>query len=273
MFKRRLITTIIGVPLIAVIIWFGTPWFTILGVVWGLGAVNEFWVIVKRARSIDPMRLLGMFWTGLLLVSPHIDAIPQMGQLKSAPLILTLAAISTLIVLLWRKGKENAFTNWVWTIAGIIYIGWLLSYMVELRSFENGRGWVFLAIACTFASDICAYAAGSVIGKHKMAPYISPKKSWEGSAAGLAGAIVAATLVIIFFDLGLHYWQAILLGVLISVFGQLGDLIKSIFKRNMTIKDSGNVLPGHGGFLDRLDSIIFAGLVVYFFVLIRIDLS
>jgi phosphatidate cytidylyltransferase len=171
-----------------------------------------------------------------------------------------------LLLLLWRPGKENAFANWVWTLAGILYIGWLLSFMVALRGLENGRGWVFLAVLCTFASDSSAYLAGRSLGKHKMAPYISPKKTWEGTIAGVAGTIIASTILVYLFNLPIAWWQVIILGFFISAVGQLGDLVKSLFKRNMEIKDSGNVLPGHGGFLDRIDSLAFAGVTVYFFV-------
>jgi phosphatidate cytidylyltransferase len=151
-------------------------------------------------------------------------------------------------------------------VAGILYIGWLLSNFVILRNLEDGRGWVFLAILSTFASDSSAYFAGRALGKHKMAPYISPKKTWEGAAAGIAGAIIACTILVYLFHLPVNYWQAIILGILVSVMGQLGDLVKSLFKRNVEVKDSGNVLPGHGGFLDRMDSLAFAGVTVYYFV-------
>jgi phosphatidate cytidylyltransferase len=101
-----------------------------------------------------------------------------------------------------------------------------------------------------------------------MAPYISPNKTWEGAVGGLAGAIIVSAIVALLFKLPIGYIEAIALGILISVFGQLGDLVKSLFKRNMTVKDSGNVIPGHGGFLDRIDSVAFAGVIVYYFVIL-----
>ena len=172
-----------------------------------------------------------------------------------------------LILLLWRKGKENAFANWAWTLGGILYIGWLMSYYVALEKLDGGHGgWIFLALFCTFSSDTSAYLLGRVIGRHKMAPYVSPNKTWEGAVSGVAGAVVASLLVVFFFHLPLNSWQAALLGILISIFGQMGDLVKSLFKRNMQVKDSGSVLPGHGGFMDRMDSLAFAGVLVYVFV-------
>ena len=147
------------------------------------------------------------------------------------------------------------------------YIGVLLSFYVELRNMENGMCWVYLALLVTFASDISAYLVGRLWGRHKMAPYVSPKKTWEGAAGAVAGAVIVSLIIKFFFMPYISTWNAVLLGILISVIGQLGDLVKSLFKRNMTIKDSGNIFPGHGGFLDRTDSIVFAGALVYFFVL------
>jgi phosphatidate cytidylyltransferase len=100
-----------------------------------------------------------------------------------------------------------------------------------------------------------------------MAPFISPKKTWEGAAGGAIAAVAASIFLVWIFNLPVNYWLGALLGFLVSLMGQLGDLVKSLFKRNMEVKDSGNVLPGHGGFLDRMDSLAFAGVTVFFFVM------
>ena len=265
--RQRVVTSVIAIPIIAALIWFGAPWFTLLGVGWGLGAVHEFYGIIKRARAISPLTWFGMGWVVLFIISPHFESIPHLAGVSPVSLILTTGVILPLLFLLWRRGKENAFADWAWTIGGILYIGWLLSNMVSLRYLPDGREWVFLAILCTFASDSSAYLVGRVLGRHKMAPYISPKKTWEGAAAGVVGAVLGAIILGFLFDLPLSFWQIPLLGFLISIMGQLGDLVKSLFKRNMVIKDSGNVLPGHGGFLDRMDSLAFAGVTVYYFAL------
>ena len=159
-------------------------------------------------------------------------------------------------------------------MAGILYIGWLLSYMVALRlepgttaSPDAGRNFVFLALFTTFGSDTAAYFIGRALGKHKLAPQISPGKTWEGAIAGLFGAVIISLLFTLNtpLQLPLSYGQAILLGVLISIFGQLGDLAESLLKRNSGVKDSGSLMPGHGGLLDRMDSVVFAGVVVYLY--------
>jgi phosphatidate cytidylyltransferase len=160
-------------------------------------------------------------------------------------------------------------------MAGILYVGWLLSYFVALRGIvfagieEAGRNWVFLALFATFGSDTAAFFAGRAVGRHHLAPRISPGKTWEGAIAGVLGAILVSLLFTIPspVNLPLSYWQAVLLGSLVSIFGQLGDLVESLFKRNMRVKDSGKLLPGHGGALDRIDSVVFAGVVVYYYVI------
>ncbi len=266
-FKKRTISVVIGLPVIAAVIWFGTPWLTIVAAVWGLGAAAEFYRLVKRARGYAPLTGFGLIWVVLFIVSPHFMTIPLGAEgISTTGFLLVSAVILPLIILMGRRGKENAFVNWAWTIAGILYIGWLLSYMVALRTIDEGRGWVFLAILCTFASDISAYITGKAAGRHKLAPYVSPNKTWEGSIGGVAGSIILSVAVALWFGLPLPYWQAVLLGIAVSIMGQLGDLVKSLFKRNMEVKDSGNVLPGHGGFLDRMDSLAFAGVTVFYFV-------
>jgi phosphatidate cytidylyltransferase len=268
MFKLRTISTLIAIPIVVLVVWLGTPWMTILAMAWGAGAVNEFYGIVAKSRGLSPLTYFGIFWVMLLIGCPNLSRISQIRDLQPLSILLTTAIIFPLVFLLFRKGKETAFANWAWTIAGILYIGWLLSYYIALRDLNDyGMGWVFLALLCTFASDIGAYLIGRSFGRHKMAPYISPNKTWEGAVGGLAGAIIISAAVVYLFKLPIGYIAAVILGLAVGLIGQLGDLVKSLFKRNMTIKDSGNVLPGHGGFLDRMDSLAFAGVTVYYFVI------
>ncbi len=269
MLKKRVITTLVGIPLLVTIIWFGEPWFTMLVALWGLLAALEFYRMVA-ASKVSPLTYFGLIWTLLFILSPHFD------YATLTPFLLTSAVILSLIWLLLRRQKEGAFIGWAWTIGGILYIGWLLSHFVTLRELDDGRNWVFLALFTTFASDTAAFFVGRALGKHHLAPRISPGKTWEGAIAGVFGAIMLS----LFFTLpklftvsnplylqDFSYWQAILLGLLISIFGQLGDLVESLLKRNMGVKESGTLIPGHGGVLDRLDSVVFAGVVVYYYVI------
>lgn len=258
-------------PLFGVTVWFDKPlpWFSVLVATWGILAAFEFYRLVA-ASKIQPLTYFGVIWTLLFILSPNFD------YNTLTPLLLTSAVVLPLIWLLRRPQKSEAFTVWAWTIAGIVYIGLLLSYLVALRGLVAGRNWVFFTVLVTFASDTAAFFVGRARGKHRLAPSISPGKTWEGAASGIAGAIVASLffassrLFIIsnpFYLPDFSYWQAILLGLLVSIFGQLGDLVESLFKRNMRVKDSGKLLPGHGGLLDRMDSVVFAGIVVYYYVI------
>jgi len=261
MLKKRLITALWGIPLLIVIIWFGgEPGFTILVAIWGVLAVFEFYRMVAAAK-VPPLTYFGLIWTLLFILSPHFnyDAL--------IPLLLTSAVILSLIWLLLRRQKEGAFIGWAWTIAGILYVGWLLSYLVALRGLDAGRDWVFFALFTTFGSDTAAFFAGRALGRHHLAPSISPGKTWEGAIAGVFGAIIVSLLLVALLSLPLGYGQAIFLGLIVSTFGQLGDLVESLLKRNMGVKESGKLIPGHGGVLDRMDSVVFAGIVVYYYVI------
>ncbi|MBA7620479.1 Phosphatidate cytidylyltransferase [subsurface metagenome] len=262
MLKKRFITALWGIPLLIAAIWFDKPipWFTILVAIWGLLAVFEFYKLVNPSK-VSPLTYFGLIWSLLFILSPHFN------YDLVIPLLLTSAVILSLIWLLRHPQKEGAFIGWAWTMAGILYIGWLLSYFVALRGLDDGRDWVFLALFTTFGSDTTAFFVGRALGKHHLAPHISPGKTWEGATAGVFGAIIVSLVLVNLLNLPLGYGGAILLGLLVSVFGQLGDLVESLLKRNMGVKDSGRLIPGHGGFLDRIDSVVFTGIVVYYCVL------
>ena len=264
MLKKRIITVLWSFPLAIIAIWFDKPlpWFTILMVVLGILAVLEFYRITA-VTSVKSHAFLGVIWAVLFILSPHFDYDFLM------PLLLASALVLFTGLLLLRPQREGAFANWAWTMAGLLYVGWLLSYLVALR-LDAGRNWVFFVLLVTIASDTAAFFVGRAVGKYRLAPYISPHKTWEGAIAGVGGAIIVSFLFTLPtpFALPLSYGQAILLGFLVSVFGQLGDLLESLMKRKTGVKESGKLMPGHGGILDRMDSVIFAGMVVYYFFLI-----
>jgi len=263
--KKRVITALWGIPLLIAAVWFDKPlpWFTVLLAIWGLLAVFEFYRMVAGAKA-PPLTYFGLIWSLLFILSPHFN-----NDFITSPTLLTSAVVLSLVWLVLRRQKEGAFIGWAWTIAGILYVGWLLSYFVALRGLDDGRNWVFFALFATFGSDTAAFFIGRALGRHHLVPSISPGKTWEGAIGGIFGAIMISLLFTLPTPLGLplSYWQAILLGLLVSIFGQLGDLVESLLKRNMGVKDSGKLLPGHGGFLDRIDSIVFAGIVIYYYVI------
>ncbi len=275
MLKKRIITSAWAIPLLGVIIWFGEPYFTILIALVGLLAFIEFSRLTNVIKD-KSLTVFGVIWTLLFIAirNPKLQSLiePRFSLDLLFPLLITVGVAVSLIVLLTRKQKQGAFTDWTWAFAGILYVGWFLSYLVALRGLDAGRSWVFLAIFATFGSDSAAFFIGKALGKHKLAPSISPKKTWEGSIGGLLGAVAVSLLFLlptpVQLSAYLSWWHIIILGLLVSVFGQLGDLVESLLKRNTGVKDSGSFFPGHGGFLDRIDSIVFAAIIVYYWVLL-----
>ena len=267
MLAKRVITALWGIPLVIAAVWFDEPipWFTVLAAIAGLLACLEFYRI-SGVSNVLPLAVFGLIATVLFIGYPHCTFA------SALPVLLTATVIISLAILVFLKKREGIFASWSWTIGSILYIGWLLSLLVAVR-LDAGRDWVLLALFGTFGSDTAAYFIGKAFGKHKLAPQISPGKTWEGAVAGVFGGIIIALLFTFSspWQLPLNYLKAILLGAVISVFGQLGDLVESLLKRSFSVKDSGIIMPGHGGILDRLDSILFAGAAVYsYIVLIRL---
>ncbi len=272
MLKKRIITSLWYAPLLGAVVWFGSEaGFTALIVILGVLAAIEFYSMVAASKS-QPLTYFGLIWTALFILSRSTELLSLLKPHVNVDLqsiLLTSAVVLSLIGLLGRRQKGGVFISWAWTLAGILYVGWLLSHFVALRGLDDGRNWVFFVLFVTWASDTAAFFIGRALGKHKLAPNISPGKTWEGAMGGICGAIIVS---ILFFTttpvhLPIVYWQATILSVLVSVFGQLGDLLESLLKRRMGVKDSGRLMPGHGGVLDRIDSIVFASVVVYYYVI------
>jgi phosphatidate cytidylyltransferase len=266
MLRHRVITAAVGVPIVILAVWFGDPWpwFTLLIAMAALVGTYEFYHIANLDKR-EPLIYLGLLYSLALVLSPHYRS---PGVL---PIVVTSTILISLIYLLCRPSREKAFHRWAWIIAGALYVGWMLSHWLSLRGLEDGRSWVYLAILTTFANDTGAFFIGRSIGKHKLAPTISEAKTREGAIGGLIcailGAVIIATVLNLISPFIFRYWQVMLLGFLIGLFAQLGDLVESLLKRNMGVKESGNLLPGHGGILDRFDSLIFVGAVVYYYVI------
>jgi phosphatidate cytidylyltransferase len=284
MLKTRVITALCGLPILIAAIWFDEPlpWFTVLVAIWGTLAALEFYRLVAAAK-VPPLTYFGLVWTLLFILSGDATLRnviePYFDLNLMVPLLLTIAVVIPLTGLLLRPQKAEAFASWAWTLAGILYVGWLLSFLVALRGAEDGRNWVFFALFTTFASDTAAFFVGRAWGRRKLAPSISPAKTWEGAIAGIFGAMLISLIFVpgYFFTWPnplhlprLGYWSAVLLGLFVSILGQVGDLAESLFKRNMGVKDSGQLIPGHGGLLDRMDSVVFAGVVVYYYLVLWI---
>jgi len=266
MLKRRVITALWGVPLVIIAIWFDEPlpWFTLLAVPFGLLAVFEFYKITGVSRTI-PLTVFGLIWTLFFIIEPHWN------YDNSIPVLLASAVVISLMLRVPVRSIRFSMADWTWSMMGIVYVGLLLSLLVTLR-INAGREWLYLVIFCTFGSDTFAYFIGRALGRHKLAPRISPGKTWEGAVGGLCGSVIVGLLFTLStpVQLSIGYGEAILLGLLISVCGQTGDLAESMLKRRKGVKESGTLMPGHGGLLDRMDSIVFAGLAVYLYYILAV---
>ena len=162
-------------------------------------------------------------------------------------------------------GPGDTLVDWGYTAAGAIYTGWTLSLFLRLRAGDDGLEWVLLAVLATFATDTGAFLVGRAIGRTRMAPRISPGKTWEGAVGGWLAGVAAVVGLAVLLDLPITQAEAVALGVMVGVVAQVGDLVESMLKRAAGVKDSGTLIPGHGGVLDRLDSVVFAIVVVYHF--------
>lgn len=180
---------------------------------------------------------------------------------------LTLCSMMAFMWVLFR-GRQPYIANVATTILGFVYCGWFPMHLLFLRDlhsaeFTSGLGFVVMMFTSILMTDIGCYYAGTHLGKHKLAPVISPNKTIEGSLGGAVCAMIGA--VIVGWFLGLDWYISAFIGVLCTIFAQIGDLCESLIKRDAGVKDSGNTLPGHGGFLDRADSFVLTIPVMYYF--------
>lgn len=268
MLWQRVLSAAILIPILLIAIWFNNPWFSVLVVGAALLGLVEFYALVDQA-GLKPLTFFGMLWTLFFILNAHYahsygsETTPQLVNLA---LVTSAVILSFLCILFLRYSREKVFISWAWSLAGVFYMGLLLSYWILLMNSRDwaGRDWVLLALFSTFAVDTVAYFAGRAWGRHKLAPAISPGKTWEGAIGGMVGAIATAIALAMILSIDIGYGKVIVIGLSIGIFAQLGDLVESKLKRSMGVKEAGKLIPGHGGILDRLDSIVFTGVVVYY---------
>jgi phosphatidate cytidylyltransferase len=268
---KRLISGILGGALLVTLIAYGGVFYTL-----GVGIMVTLCILeyaeLLRHQKLRPHTELLLGISLLLLVLVEVIA-SQTGRDPWAAvhicervlgLMMALAFAAIFLMELMRGNPEAGLMNAAANFFGIFYIGLMLAYTLLLRFVPDGLVYVFFAMLVTWANDSCAYFIGSHYGRHKLAPRISPKKSVEGALAGLAGGMLAAVIVTLIA--AKPFWPMLALAVLTVAAGQFGDLVESIIKRNAGVKDSGSFLPGHGGALDRFDSMLLAAPAVYFVV-------
>jgi phosphatidate cytidylyltransferase len=194
-------------------------------------------------------------------------------DLAGAALTLSVFAAMTWHLFDYEKGRERAASDFAVTTAGIVYMGWIGSYLIDLRNMSGGLWWLAIVLPTIWVTDMGAYFVGSRFGKHQLSRRISPKKTWEGYWGGvLFGTLTAAGLTILWHSFSFQgpaiaWWQGAALGAALSAFSILGDLGESMFKRQAGVKDASNFFPGHGGVLDRIDSWMWGAALGYFFII------
>ena len=266
--SKRLLTVLalaaIGLP---AIIFGGVFYFIVMSILLG-GCAWEF-VRLYRAVEFEPSEIVTIGSVLLIATARFFFA-----EYSIPILVLSTFLAMTIHLVSFERGRDKAAVDFTVTIAGIVYIGWLGSYLLDIRLLQAGGWWLMVVLPIIWAGDTGAYSIGAVYGKHKMTPRLSPKKSWEGYAAGVFTAVLeGAFLSYAFSTLGqqplgglISPVQGALLGLVLGILTPLGDLGESMLKRQSGMKDSSQVLPGHGGFLDRIDSWIWGAPLGYFLI-------
>ena len=263
MHLKRWITGLSALPFLIFLVYIGGFPFIILI---GFACICSLWEYYRIVFNADGEIFYGVVvWWGYLvglaiLVAAHIASSDSVLMV----LAINLVVVGLMSMFLYKSSPSivNVIPK---QVQGIVYIPLLLSFLVSIRRGPDGMTWIFLLLAIIFAGDISAYYVGSYLGRHKLNPAISPGKTIEGAIGGLAGNLLVGSIGKFFFLPALSWGPAVLFFLAVGLSGQVGDLFESEFKRSSNIKDSGGILPGHGGFLDRIDALLFASPVAYLF--------
>jgi phosphatidate cytidylyltransferase len=257
-FWSRILVAAVGLPLVLGLVYLGGWWLFALLAGGGLVALHELYAIT---RGLRPVTIAG--FAGLLLILLGL----QLGGLQWA----SGGVVATLALSLLLKGvaetRQSATVSVGTTVLGAAWIGFGLGYVLLVRGIpEHGRLAAYTLLLAVFAGDTAAYFVGMLVGRHKLAPTISPGKTWEGFIAGTAATILV-TWIALYKQHFLTQGQSLVLGLAIALAGPVGDLFESALKRDMNVKDTGRILAGHGGVLDRVDSILFASAAAFYVIL------
>jgi phosphatidate cytidylyltransferase len=254
---QRIITAAAGIPVIVGAVWAGGWWFA--AVVAAATAVAVLEVQSARRHLLSPISLAAAGLAALLALSPKLG-------IDEVPWVLALVALAPAAALALSREPKEDVTDWLWAVAPVVYVGWLAAHFVLLRESPDGRDWVLLTLLTVWIGDTGAYFVGRPLGRHKLAPQVSPGKTWEGAAGGQIAGFLAVAGLTAAFDLDIGVGHVIALGLLVPAAALVGDLAESAIKRGLGVKDSSGLVPGHGGVLDRLDSLLFAAPTVYWYL-------
>ncbi len=259
MLSQRLLTAGILIVVFVLILLFFPLWplcFVAIGVIW-LACWEYYQMVLPSKSTIER----GFY---LLLATPvPIAAATGNGELLASSLSFSTLVISTLYLFRIVSLKDQ-FRDMTSAVFGMFYVSFLISHFVLIRRLDDGKAWLFLILIATYIGDGAAYFAGTYLGRHSLYTLLSPKKTIEGAIAGLIGCIFATYACKYAFLRHLSGTHALWIGLALGISGQVGDMVESLLKRSVNVKDSGTLLPGHGGMLDRIDSILFTGPVGFY---------
>jgi phosphatidate cytidylyltransferase len=260
-YRRILSAVIILPPVILILLFASQALFALLICIVVVLSLHEYLGLLTIKQA--PVGI----WLSYLLSLALAAAAYLQGPALMAP-VVALSMILLTATVLWQADVDTPpFLMLMYNLFGVLFIGWGLSHLIILYRLEQGSMRTLLFCLVLWSGDIGAMYVGRSLGRHLMVPIISPGKTWEGALGGLAGCLVVAILGAKLLSLPLTFCQSLLFGLVIACSGQLGDLAESLFKRYIGVKDSGNLIPGHGGLLDRLDSFCLAApSAAYFFM-------
>jgi phosphatidate cytidylyltransferase len=267
---KRILTALVGLPILLYTVWSQLPYFFVgLTTVAALLALGEFYNLAARAGS--RAHAVPAYGAALLVMACFVADMPA----GVVAVMAALAIISLSIELATAKELDKAMGAVAATLMGVVYVVLLAGYLVGVRMTGDtltptpvphlAAKLLTMFFAMVMLTDTGAYYTGRSLGRHKLAPRVSPGKTVEGAVGGFITATLAGPLCRYTFFPEIPLWQAVLLGAAIGLVGQVGDLAESMLKRGAKVKDSGNLLPGHGGMLDRVDSILFCAPLLYYY--------
>jgi len=267
MLVKRTIVTAVLLPIGLVLIFLGGPlYYGFIALILGLAAWE--YGRIMRAGGLKPSGALVILGAVLIALARALNGF------ESADWVISLILLASLTFHLveFERGQPQSATDFGVTVGGVLYLGWIGAYLISLRALPDGEWWLLVILPAVWFADTGAYLVGSRLGRHKMSPRLSPKKSWEGYFGGVVFGTAGTMLLVLLMhtwinvDLALSPWGGALIGLVMAVITPLGDLGESMFKRQVGLKDSGNLLPGHGGVFDRIDSWLWAGVLGYYIV-------
>lgn len=268
MLRQRILVGLVLLPIGVLAIQGGTAWFAGLMALM-LGIAGWEYVQLFKTGGFRPNSFLVPAGIVSLIV------VRLLGEFRPFEWLLPILIMLSMAAHIWayEKGRDEAGTDFAITLGGIFYIGLLGSYFIPLRALPDGNWWVFVVLPGVWLVDSGAYFLGSKYGKHKLAPRLSPKKTWEGFFGGILFGMIGIPLLVQWYysmgldpNSGISMGQAAIMGVVLGVFPTLGDLGESMIKRQVGVKDSGTLLPGHGGLFDRMDSWLWAAPIGYYVI-------